>query len=235
MFLATMPVKAPGMAKEDAAAAQKHREQTYLQMQRYVLQNSAAAFTSDMRCPCSTHGRECPIGTLRQPGVPDGALSVGAIGNTCVAFSPFGKREGSGHESMTVLIIWAAHWRFLRPAVILQECHCDFPPGFLQWWFDDLYALDRMEVHPSHIGIPLQRPRGWIWLIRLDFELQGSCDDFLCASKRTVELNGDSFFLAPDSVVDEEFHRLVKLRHLRADQGGVADKDCTPLRASYCE
>lgn len=228
-LLMAMPKKVPGMSKVDAAAAQEQREQIYLQMQRYMLQNSAAAFTSDMRSQCSVHHRECPIGTLRQPGMPDGALSMGAIGNTCVAFTPFGKREGAGHESMTVLITWAAHWRFLRPVVILEECHCDFPPGFLQWWFDDLYHLDRMEPHPSHIGMPLQRPRGWIWLVRLDFELQGSCDDFLRKSKRTVEVNGDEFFLAPESAVEAEFHRLVKLRHLSAHEGNFADKDCAFL------
>eukprot|EP00972_Heterocapsa_arctica_P039455 5810399-Heterocapsa_arctica.AAC.1 len=65
-------------------------------------------------------------------------------------------------------------------------------------------------------------------MVRLDFQLQGSCGDFLHESRCTVELDGDDFFLAPEALVAEEFNKLATLRHCQADARGAQDKDCTP-------
>ena len=124
-------------------------------------------------------------------------MVVEVVGNTCVAFSPSGNREGYLHESTVVLIVWAARTRVRRPELIITECHSSFATKVWEFWFGDLYEIHRVVCEPVTIGYPAYRPRVFHWLVRRDWNFEGTSDDFLRRSRRSVEVDGDTIMIAP--------------------------------------
>jgi hypothetical protein len=205
-----LPVRNKGLNPDELAQIQKIRLDKFAEFSKYMLKNSESIFGNGAQAPCLVCGQTCMLSTSAK--FPDSKLDIEVIGNTCLGFTTFGSCEGMAHESTPALIVWASQTRARRPAVIVQECGPLFPTSFLEFWFDDLYHIERGDVEPFWVGVPLLRPRAWHWLVRKDLWLDGSFTDFMATSRRKVMLTGDDFFVAPVEVLDKDFERRMRLR-----------------------
>ena len=200
--LAGMPTRKKKCSRAEFESVRSARVGIYTHFNDFMFQRCDSIFKNGAVSECAVCGTDCDMSTSS-----DVDLVIEAVGNTCLGFTPFGLMEGMSHESSTPLIVWAAHTRSRRPAFILSECGVLFPTSFLEFWFSDLYAIQRQEPEPSLIGVPLWRPRAWHWCVRKDWELAGSFAHFVKLAERSVELNGDQFYIAPPDSIKAEFRR----------------------------
>jgi hypothetical protein len=180
--------------------------------------NAASIYGPETRSHCVRHDTDCPCCLIAMPDIASSALSVGAAGSTCTGFSSQtqGLNGGCGHsESMIPFCHWAAEMSFLAPDVLLHECATNFPPELLEVFFDsnrwDIHSLGPLSPHM--LGWPVNRPRRFTVLFnKLTVESTFRMQTFLDLFRRQVVLSGDVFFVASDTLLSREVHRLAKRR-----------------------
>ena len=174
---------------------------------------------------CFVHQKECPYFPTKGPE--DIRLEV--AGNTCVAFSPQGKRERWLHDSAVPAAIWMAtssdkrsDFRHLKVDWVLQECsHAFNTEDAMEEAFSprDGWLSSVLQLSPFDVAVPISRNRKFSWTV--DEEkftvLQPISRDLLlglCGGP--PKCNGHDFFAAPQEAVESFQRRMVEQRRIRA-------------------
>ena len=107
---------------------------------------------------------------------------------------------------MRPFLIWLCLVRHLRPDLLIHECTRFFDVGLLKENLGDLFMIESTNITPELLGIPQSRNRRYTVLIN-----KGTCvwlsnlREFEMLFSRTMELDGDSYFMAPEELVRSTF------------------------------
>lgn len=173
---------------------------------------------------CFVHQQECPY--FPPKGPQDIRLEV--AGNTCVAFSPQGKRERWLHDSAVPASIWMATSSDKRPAFrhlkvdwALQECSHGFnSEDAMEEAFSpqEGWLTSVLQLSPCDVAVPMSRNRKFSWTV--DEEkftiLQPISRDLLLAlCGGPPKCTGHDFFSAPREVVESYRRRMIEQRRIQ--------------------
>ena len=111
---------------------------------------------------CYRHSKECPV----WPAVPDSAIKMNVAGICCQDWSVRGRRQGSLGDT---IIPWCAYiWSILmsEPDIVLCECTQLYRHDDLSACLGHDYHLTQVVFSVTDLGIPCQRNRKYMTLIR---------------------------------------------------------------------
>ena len=209
-FTVDMPPELAGASSLEAQP-QPHQglRMKYLVIAGFLMRFTDTAYNQDVTAWCHMHECHCPVWGAQQ-----GRLRMMIAGTTCVGASALGKtHDALSHESMRSFHVWAGKVRALKPFVVIHECVPQWPHKVMQWWFSDLYSIERLEVSPVDMGFPARRPRAWTWMfLKKGVQFSGSPAHFMKMHRMSVELSADDLYCAPEKEVLKEFTSLVERR-----------------------
>ena len=159
---------------------------------------------------CYVHNCHCPLFPKKAPT----DLRLEVAGNTCVAFSPQGKRAKWLHKSAVPAAIWLARtaecttsscasW---KADMVLQECSHAFntEDAFAEAFPGGHWKTRVLQVSPVDVGCPLTRPRNFSWswdLFRFQLAEEPSVESFLALCGANPACDGHDFFLGSEDVL----------------------------------
>lgn len=179
-------------------------------MQRHMMKHHDTMFTLESKCDCIVHKKSCLCAQYPE----DMKVTREIVGSSCTEESPLGTQAGTAGGKLIDLTIWAARIRVSQPVYFQHENHQNMKWDFFRFWFEDLYALDSFSnVEPLHYGWPIHRHgRRYVWGIRRDHALAGSCADYVKSTARTCEMVGEDLFVAPREEIQREFQVVAQRR-----------------------
>lgn len=210
----------------------------YEQMLEWLLdpQNAKKAFPVTATSPCLVHGGRCLV--RHKPRTPhtDFMLSserlIMNFGSTiCKGWSSMGKQARFAHESEGVHNIWLAERKEFALCsgedMFFSENTRAYPViQKLRKPLAKSHIVLFIKVGPQHLGRPIARTRCFsVGLSRSKFVWLGPAEDkdiqadFNNAFGRSMEVDGDYFFLAGDEVVEEEFQQRARARKVPMEAG----------------
>ena len=142
---------------------------------------------------------------------------MAVAGMTCTDWSSRGPRLGFLGDSFLAWIFWVREMLILMPVLIIGECTIHFNHQAFAGIMRGYYELGAVIFSPSDVGLPCERQRKYMILRRIGscsplvpFSLKG----FGATMYRQVKANGDMYYQAPASLVNEFIVRLAAKMHL---------------------
>ena len=205
-----------GKSKNSASVVEAGRG-TVRKIAKFML-GATARKTLPRHAHCYVHDDMCPVtpgaGTCK-------GLRVHVAGVNCYDWSKMGSAHGWLGQGMPIFMQWARERMVSLEDLIIVECVPQFDSEMMGELFANHYNLDVLQFGPTLFGEPVERPRKYMILTRKDklqwrtqIEDFGVQDAFFRIFARTVCMEGQCKFRAPDDYIESQLQDLARAQSL---------------------
>lgn len=225
-------LQSPSSVDDTEKVAQKEEQIRKMWLASVARLIHATPCSPEDKAWCDEHEQRCAV---VPPASDDDCLSIRIAGISCLDWSSRGSRRktiGTG------ALAWASFLRetwWSEPDMVLLECTRSYRHADLDAVMGSKYSLTFLVFSPTQVGVPSERYRKYMVMIKKDGRLRwhSGCElsesNFLKIFGRSLSVNGHVYLLeSPGDLVRAELARWSARRHL-------PEKDKDGLRFQFAE